>query len=242
MSKTTYLKTKEDGGFKRVASIEDADYVRVPVNQYIPAEEYNRRFSELDYITTKYNQLLQQSASAEGQEVITISRQDYNGFLGTLRIIKDRSLQEIDRSKADKYGYTLKVADHRVYNRDFPDLKAYFISKSTAVSLKIDFETAYFTILQDLKSYYNYVDISSVATPHYPTPSAIKPLDLLFAITQRDDPSYNHEYYVDNSDKGRKIKELLDLSPQNLAFDIIRVNGNIGQGVYEVSYWATGPI
>ena len=242
MSKTTYLKTKEDGGFKRVANIEDADYVRVPVNQYISPEEYNRRFSELDYITTKYNQLLQQTAVPTDQEVITISRQEYNGFLGTLRIVKDRSLQEIDRAKADRYGYTLKMADFRAYNRDNPNLKAYYISKSTAVSLKIDFETAYFTILQDLKNYYHYVDISAVATPNYPTLSAIKAQDLLFAITQRDDPSYNQEYYFDNSDYGRKIKELLDSSPNHIAFSIIRVNGNIGQGVYEVSYWATGPV
>lgn len=70
----------------------------------------------------------------------------------------------------------------------------------------------------------------------------LRPLDLLHAVQQRDDPCYVQDYYIDNSEKGRKIKELLDGITDNIIFEIIRISSSYGQGVYEVSYWATGLI
>ncbi len=175
-------------------------------------------------------------------EYAMISIEEYHGYRNALRIIKDRSLQEIEKAKADKYGYTLKYADYRAYDRTRPKYKAYYITKSTPISLTIDAETAYFLIMEDLYSYYNCIDITSITTKSFGEPFVLSPLDLLQAVKQRDDPCYAQDFYVDNNDKGRKIKELLDDIDDNIIFEINRISSNYGQGIYELSYWATGLI
>ena len=175
-------------------------------------------------------------------EYALIPIEEYHGYRNALRIINDRSLQEIDRAKADQHGYTLKYADYRMYDRSYPGYKAFCINKLTPISLKIDAETAYFLIIEDLFNFYNYLDISTVTTKSFAEPSIIRPLDLLHGVQQRDDPCYSQDFYIENNDKGRKIKELLDETSDNIIFEIIRISSNYGQGVYDVSYWATGLI
>ena len=67
-----------------------------------------------------------EKASTDNENV-TISREEYNGFQNALRIINDRSLQLIERDKADEHGYAIRYADQKIYDRSYPDKKAFFI-------------------------------------------------------------------------------------------------------------------
>ncbi len=240
-SNTTFLK-RTDKGFKKVEDIEHATDVRVPVEEYVSLEEWNALVEENRAFSEQIRKMKQPGDQADDPDNVIISRSSYAGFMNMLRIIHDRSLLVIDRAKADSNGYTFKYADQRPYDRVYPELQAFAISKSTPISLKVDFETAYFLITKQLSEYYSLIDLSSVVTESYPNPSRIKVLDLLRAVKQRDDPSYIYDFYIDNSDDGRKMKEFLDRAPKNFIFEVIKVAGNIGAGVYDVSYYATGPI
>lgn len=237
---TTFLKQTENGRFMKVQDISQADFVRIPTDEYVPVDEWNSLIEQHMMLKKQFNEIWNAPKSDDDCYKIPIS--EYHGLQNCLRIIKDRSLQEIDKEKADQRGYTLKYAEQRIYDRSHPKQKAYLISKTTPVSLKIDLETASFLIRKDLASFYNYVDLSNIRTCKYRSPFKIKAIDLLLAISQRDDPEYTHDFYCDNSDNGRQIKDFLDKAPTNLIFNIARINANQGQGVYEVSYWATGLI
>lgn len=239
MGNTVFLRENENGKLKKTTCLDDADFVRVPADEYIPIRDWLALVDEYKVLSGEYECLRQAN---DDVETVTIPKEEYVGLHNMLRILKDRSLQQIDKARADKNGMTFKYSDHRIYDRTNPELKAYLITKITPVSLKIDFTTAYHMICHDLKKFYHYIDLERVTTASYIRPSKIKPTDLLLAITQRDNPDYKFDFYCDNSDYGRKIKELLDDSPEEIIFEIVKLGGNIGQGVYEITYWATHPI
>ncbi len=239
MDNAIFLRRNEDGKLKKAASLEVADYVRIPASDYVPISDWNALVDEYKVLSSEYDNLRQTN---DDVATVTIPKEEYNGLHNMLRILKDRSLQQIDRAKADRWGYVFKYCDHRVFDRTKSDQKAYLITKTTPVSLKIDFKSAYLMISHDLQKLYHYINLERVITASYIRPSQIKPADFLLAISQRDDPDYNYDFYCDNSDYGRKIKELLDDSPDEIIFEIIKLGSNIGQGVYELSYWATKPI
>ncbi len=233
--KAIFLTKTEDGKLVKTDNLTEADYVRVPANQYISPTAWNN-------LADKYTVLLRQSKSKiSSEDTVVIKKGEYNGFMNMLRIIRDRSLQSIEKAKADSHGYTFKYADMRPYERDNPQKTAYHITKITPVSLKVDLETAYFMIIRDLTEYYNYV------TPLYkPSPEAasikIQIPDIITGLAQRDDPEYKLDFYVTNSEYGESIKRFLDDRPKVLSFGPVKIGSNLGQGVYEVSYWASNPI
>ena len=239
MGQEVFLKMKEDGAYKKTKTLEEADFVRVPADEFVSLTEWNSLIDEYQLLQV---QLQRQKNADETAQIIRIPIEEYHGYQNCLRILRDRALQQIDKAQADKYGYTLKYADRRMYDRAYPNLRAYFITKVTPISLKVDFETAFFLIRKDLQAFYNYVKLPSFAV----TPTAPKvPLtarELLLATQQKEDQFYSYDFYVDNSDKGRQIKAFLDGDERPIIFEMIKVGSNIGQGVYEVSYWATGPI
>lgn len=241
MDTPIFLKQAECGKLLRVQELSEADFVRIPSDEYVPVDEWNTLIERHMMLKKQFNEMWQNNPVPEG-EYYKIPIAEYHGLKNCLRILKDRSLQEIERAKADKHGYTLQVAEKRVYERAYPDYKAFYVTKATPISLKIDLETASFLIKQDLMAYYNYTDISAIRTRSYPTPTKIRPLELLKAIGQRDDPGYTYEYYLDNSEKGRKIKQFLDHAPKSIIFDIIRIGSNYGAGIYTVTYCSTGLI
>jgi hypothetical protein len=159
-----------------------------------------------------------------------------------LRIIRDRELQQIEKEKADSHGYTAKYVDERIYDRFRPEIKAFYITKITPVSLRIDLSTAYTLIMNDLKEFYGFIDedeqgfISGEGIP-----KTIKTIDLLEAFQKKSEANYDRDYYLSNSDYGRKLKEIVD-SSEVIGFGPIKIGANFGQGVYEVTYWATEPI
>lgn len=241
-TKTVFLKRTESGRYKIVTDISDSDYVRVPTEKYVSIRDWHDLIDENEKLRDRCRKFYNGKYPIQDGDLVTIPKEEYNGLKNTLRIIRDRGRQQVVKSSPDKFGYTLKYADERVIDRSFPDIKAYYISRSSPYSLKIDLENAYFLIRTDLEEFYNYIDLSSANTPAFPKSSALNPVDLVRAIKQRDDPAYNQEFYLDNTDAGRRLKEFVDILPETVAFGSIRINGNIGQGVYEVSYWASSPI
>lgn len=241
MDNAIFLKKNEDGRFIRVNVSSEADYVRVPVSKYISVESWNNLMRQYAHVKKRYEMLRSAQPDFDG-ETVTIPLTQYNGFLNGLRIIHDRALQQIDRQSADQHGYTLKYADLRAYDRAFPNYKAYLIVKQTPISLKINLEAASFIMIQSLTKYYNYIDISKVSTASNPEVLKISVHDLLKAQEQKRDSNYRYDFYVENSNDGRKIKEYLDGCPDSIIFEVAKISSNIGQGVYEISYWATGLI
>ena len=118
----------------------------------------------------------------------------------------------------------------------------YSVLKTTPYSLKIDLETVCYLITKDLTEFYNYIDLSAVSTVSYPQRSSIPVNDFLNAIRQKEDSNFGDDYYIVDSDYGYMLKEYVDRLSNAVSFEIIKIGSNIGQGVYEVSYWSTSPI
>ncbi len=118
-----------------------------------------------------------------------------------------------------------------------PSQRAYYITKTTPISLKIDLDTTCFSILSDLRNHYNFHSLKDILVE-----DRFGPIELLVSMAQKKNDEYNYPFYVENSDFGHRIKKVIDTQPETIAFEVIRINANIGQGVYELSYWATAPI
>lgn len=211
-----YLKQTEDGKLRKIPSLEEADYIRMPVALY--RKSFEKR---------------------ECGDVVQIRREEYNGFKKMLRIIRDRGLQQIE--KADSHGYTAKYVDERIYDRSKPDIKAYYIIKTTPISLKIDLLTAFTLLKNDLQEFYAFMDEQSFISSDG-LEKKIKIIDLLEAFKKKSESNYDRDYYISNSEYGRKLKEIVDNSPEAISFGPIKLSANMGQGVYEVTYWSTLPI
>ncbi len=228
-----FFKIAEGGRLDQVGDISEADFVQVPIDRYISLEEWSEL---MDRYETLRNQ------SNDDMDVVTIGSEEYHGLLNALRIIRDRSLQQIDKSKADEHGYTLKYADMRIYDRIYPEYKACYVTKTTPVSMNTDLLTAKFLIEHDLKEYYNYIDLPvfDVTDISGVNSKKLTKHDLLIAVKQSSDESYNSGFYVENSDYGYQVKRFMDSIEGPFIFETSKITGNIGQGVYDVSYWATG--
>ena len=240
--KPVFLKYTKTGHYKRVASISEADYIRLPVEKYVSIRDWQALMDENEKLRETCRQLKELKSTQNGDEQVTISAQELFSYKNALRIIRDRGRQQVVRSQPDKHGYTLKMADERVYDRMYPEMKAFFISRSTPYSLKIDLETVSFLIQKDLEEFYNFISLQNIVTPSFSKPATIKVPDLFRALIQRDDPDYKQDFYVDNSSRGRMLKEFVDSLPKAVSFAPIRVGSDIGNGVYTISYWATSPI
>lgn len=136
-------------------------------------------------------------------------------YLNMLRIIKDRSLQQIDKSKADEHGYRLLRANKRKREKNWKE--AWIIKKETPYSVEMDAEVAYKLIESDLFNFYHYVK-------KYPMSKFV---NVLFGAEREE-----IEEYLRNR----------DILGKTLILDIVGIEGNYGKGVYEVTYWATNVI
>ncbi|MDC7294637.1 hypothetical protein NXH67_14050 [Butyrivibrio sp. DSM 10294] len=212
-----FLKKNKEGKLKKVSTLEEADFVR------IPAASYKETFIKHDT-----------------EDVVQIRREEYNGYRKMLRIIRDRELQQIDKEKADTHGYTTKHVDVRNFDRSRPEITAFYITKTTPISLKIDLYTAYTLVKKDLQEFYGFMDEHFFVTSKG-IKKEIKEIDLLAAFKQRIESNDDRDYYVYNSEYGRKLKEIVDGS-EVISFGPIKLSSNYVQGVYEASYWAAEPI
>lgn len=163
--------------------------------------------------------------SREQANYVCMPISDYNGYQKALRIVRDRARQQVDKAKADRYGYTLLRADFRPYTYKSP--KAWLITKSTPYSIKMDLGEVQYIIGCDLRDYYGYREL----------PAHLGVLDML---------DYCKRFYMDGESRidiqnEEMLEKLafLDECGGKLAFELSRISSNFATGTYEISYWAT---
>ena len=232
-----WMSVNEYDKLKREQEEKDAERYRMQRD----CNELQRRNDELNnaYYATK-----EKLKEAEGREfevpdgMVLISQEEYNGYENAIRINRDKSLQQIDKSKADEHGYRLMLAEPRQYQKS---VTAWYIKKSTPRSIKIPINEAAFLIKRDLKDFYGfrelptYIDDSDAFFKHN---STLTPKELLRL----------HERHIvkgEEPPEGGSNKVFYDFLAANhgkVAFEVDRISGNQGSGCYEVAYWATEPI
>ena len=198
-------------------------------------KEYDKLSGEHSDLIDKWNDLVN-----EWNESVVISQEEYNGYQKALRIIKDRSLQQIDKSQADKHGYRLMRAEKRVYGRK-NGKPAYLITKSTPYSIKMDPQVVKNEILDDLKQHYNFIGTRTYTDTRWgQDKKKITLSKYCDGIEQKDDPTYaNRDFYSSNDDEGRAIYQIFQKYNNVFIFEFSKLSSNPAQGVYEITYWAT---
>lgn len=78
---------------------------------------------------------------------------EYHGLLKTLRVVRDRALQQVDKSKTDEHGYLLMRAERRVYRGT--GYLAWLITKRTPYSCHMAAQDALNIITRDLHDFYH---------------------------------------------------------------------------------------
>lgn len=237
-SEHVFLKVGDDKKIYRVESLKLADFVRVPVSDYVSVAEWNDLIEQNNVLAEKKNDA----------DTVKISKEEYNGYENSIRIIRDRAKQQVDKAKTDEHGYTLLRADYKTYNYSRKSEKAWLVTKSTPHSIKIPLSTAKTLLKRDLEEFYRYVDypVLEYDNGYGPVTKKLTASEIIKAHEQSNDEEYMEKYpdwLCENSDFGRNIKQFFDrVGGTDVAFEMSKISCNYAQGVYEVSYWATEPI
>lgn len=97
---------------------------------------------------------------------VKIREEELTGYKNALRIIHDRALQQIDKAKADQYGYRILDARniYEEYGEYHPDLRrkdievgTWQIRMESPHSVNISYEDALFILEHDLNEFYGTV-------------------------------------------------------------------------------------
>lgn len=172
-------------------------------------------------------------------EVLYVFREDEldpqgKMYLNMLRIVQDRSLQQVEKSKADEHGYRLIRAQKKKHagNRE-----AWLIKKATPYSIKMDLRSAGMLISKDIVDYYHgiYEELK-----HW---RGVYEGDLLDWyrygwLTYKRDFEHNKAAECGFLDR----LDVLGIDDGKMVFEIAEISGNIGTGTYEVAYWASDVI
>lgn len=182
----------------------------------------------------KLENLEQRETIQEG--MVAIPESALNGYKKAVRIVRDRARQQVDKAKADKYGYTLLRADKRKYKAS--KRSAWLITRSTPYSIKMSLDEAYAMIGCDLVEYYGFRELPVLKKNGYSS-----------RLEERDLLDYYKRFYELKEDISRMHNEeilwaLAWLNETNgkVAFEISHIAQNVATGCYEVSYWATSPM
>lgn len=168
---------------------------------------------------------------------VIIDINKYHGYENALRIIRDRACQQIEKEKADEHGYTLLRADYRKYDyrREY---KAFCITKASPYSISMPLAFVKKLIIDDLIKYYNYVELPM----------------LKVEIPSRDGSYINFierqltvEHILDKLPRivepedafQRAMVDWREQLPDVISFELNKITGNYGKGIYEIGYWAT---
>lgn len=191
-----------------------------------------------------YEELLVSEEMLISPELVLINKKELNGLKNSLRIVRNKSLQQVDKAKADSHGYTLKYCEKRKIDSDYDEC-SYYITKDTPHSIKIPIEDASELIKRDLIDFYNYIEF-----PEFVSNSGInyrKRLtnrEIILANIQMQSKDYaERDFVLDNSSWGRNVKKFFsNIANKNFIFDITKFTADYGKGTYQVSYLSTGPI
>lgn len=82
-----------------------------------------------------------------------INVHEYHGLCNALRIVRDRAVQQVDKSKTDTHGYLLIRAERRIYpGTGYP---AWLITKRTPYSCHMDVRDVLAITTRDLHDFYH---------------------------------------------------------------------------------------
>ena len=176
-------------------------------------------------------------------EYVLIPINEYNGYQNAIRIVRDRALQQVDKSKADEHGYTFIKAEKRRYNSEKEKVneEAWLITKSTPYALKMGADEAIYMIKKDLREFYNYVDL-----PELPTEFS----KVRLPLSIKDFLCYNRRFILGGEAREpyrentvmMTVLDWMDEYNGKMIFDIIKYGRNLSTGFFEVTYWATAEI
>lgn len=244
-SEHVFLKTGDDGKLKKTSDRENADWVRVPKKDYVSVSEWNDLITEYNELLGKYENAKSERDSVEEKrktagtqnddEMITISKIDFNGYENALRILHDRALQEIDKSKADEHGYRLLRGDNRAI-KGHSDHYLWLVTKATPHSLQIPPATAKFLIQQDLMHFYNMRELKYHVTDKVLVTYSLS--DIANAVKQWGNIDEKNYLLKNNEDGERLLDEFRSCNGQ-IILKLDKIAANQSEGVYEVTYWAT---
>ncbi len=205
------------------------------------ADEYDKLIRKYDELSAEHSNLIKKwnELVEDCNNHVFLSQKEYKGYKNALRIIKDRSLQQIDKSQADKHGYRLMRGEKRNYGKK--GKQAYLITKSTPYSIKMDPQVVKDEILDDLRQYYSFIDNRTyIDTRCNQKRKRITPSKYCDGIEQKDDPQWaDRDFYGSNDDEGRAIYQIFQEYNDVFIFEISKLSSNQAQGVYEITYWAT---
>lgn len=176
-------------------------------------------------------------------EYVMLSIKEYHGLKKAVRIVNDRALQQIDKSKTDKYGFRLLRADRKRFKKSNGTL--WFVTKETPYSSKIELQEAYALIEDKLRELYYWVDEINlndyIDEKQYRLDfSTLREMELPKICEQWHNKEHRKKYdFLDeNSRRGRALMGCWQ-EHDSMIVEISKISVNYAQGLYEVSYWAT---
>ena len=186
----------------------------------------------------KENEKYKKSTENEADSVM-LPISEYHGYINALRIIKDRGIQQIDKSQVDENGYRLLRADKkRYYEVENQKIDTYLITRATPYSINIALKEVAFLIKQDLILYYGFINDRTYTYEFNDLvmKEEVTDRDILVRIpTIREKVERNEELILDEN----ALQEWYIKSQDETAFCISKISANYAQGIYEVSYFST---
>lgn len=177
----------------------------------------------------------------EHAQYVIIPREEYNGLQNALRIIHDRSLQQLEKSDVDEYGYKTLRAELRVYPKRSggDDKRHWYMTKSTPYSIKMPVSAVSMVVVNDLKSHYHYYDWKEVLNMGGSPFFSVIDIDEVEQYAVQSYGNERCEWIYKNlvEPRGWMVDNRLVLS-----FDLCRLSANYSTGLFEISYWSTAPI
>lgn len=185
----------------------------------------------------------------DNAEFVLVAKNEFNGLKKAVRIVNDRALQQIDKSKADENGFRILRAGKSFFREGKGNV--YLVTKETPYSIKISLGEAWAIIENTLRENYCWVDEFDLEDfiPEDYEDNEYRPGSIRFYDTDypkmikawENKESREREFLCENSKKGRAMKNLMK-AHRGMIISIAKVSANQAQGVYEVSYWCTQPI
>lgn len=185
-------------------------------------------------------------AESQDAEFVLLPIEEYNGYEKAVRVVRDRALQQIEKGKADKHGYTLLRADkkkHKAYNGEY-----WLVTKTTPYSINIPVDEVQALIKKDLIDFYGYWTTRKFEYPYKEEMCSryVSESFLLTTLLQHMQSSLNgsldelyesRDNWNENISLAYHVREYLRDSKFRFSFDMCKLSCNYAQGKYEVSYW-----
>ena len=179
----------------------------------------------------------------DNADYVLVPINEFNGLKKAVRIVNDRALQQIDKSKTDEHGFRLLRADLKRYQHG-SDGRLWLITKETPYSSKMAVDEASALIENKLRELYWWVD--EVNLQNFTDDrldvwrTRLTSEDLGTAREQWHDAERREQYnfLIENSERGRAVYQCF-CKHNAMILEVSKLSVNYAQGLYEVTYWAT---